>query len=146
MGAAWVSDARVIPLLISPIDYKSVGVVVETKQMEKVDDNGMDNVFDAVKDIIPNVKSDVDISIWGSKKRKFLKELKEILKEKIFPKAYSQKEMEEKVKELEQLQESYDSLLEEKDKLIDEIDELKRCKDKEAIKEIESEIANDVTR
>ena len=36
MGAAWLSNALVVPLIVEPINYKTVGVIHEPTQIEKL--------------------------------------------------------------------------------------------------------------
>ena len=76
MGAAWASDALVIPLTLPPTTFESVGVLAQVKQVE---DLSQSKALDKLKDKLvtelglnPNrIKSDR----WTEKKESFLTQL-----------------------------------------------------------------------
>lgn len=71
MGAAWVSDAKVIPMIIEPITYKTVGVIQEPNQIEKLTD---EKSLDRIKDFIQEELEIYNTSNerWTAKKKEFL--------------------------------------------------------------------------
>ena len=57
MGAAWILDKKVIPLLLDPIDYKTVGFIHNTTQLLKIDK----------RDDLLKLKDDLDIFLKKKK-------------------------------------------------------------------------------
>ena len=139
MGAAYVSDAAVIPLILGDITYKSVGVIVEPKQIEKLDEDGLNHLCEKLKEIFPKKANSFNVSVWDSKKRKFLEEMRNFIAKKPFPPIYSQEEIKEEILKRDTLQADFDTLLEEKEKLSREIEHLKQCKDAKEVAEVEKE-------
>lgn len=134
MGAAWMSDKKVIPLIIEPIGYKSVGVVVEPKQISKLNsEDDIDKIHTSLKEILTN-KDSIEINRWNVKKRKFLQELTKELDSNPFPLILSYDEVQHKIAELATLKTNYDNLLDENIKLTDQINELEGLKDTVEVK------------
>lgn len=140
MGAAWITDAVVIPLIIGEITYQSAGVIAEPKQIEKLDEYGLSRLCETIKENFPNLK--FNVSVWESKRRKFIKELSEYLELNPFPKAYSQNEIRKEIEKLARLQADFDKLLDENVRLSEEIEKLKKCKDAGEVYLIEKEYKN----
>lgn len=137
MGAAWITEAKVIPLIVGDVTYRSAGVIVEPTQIEKLDDRGLDKLCEEIKTTFPEIASKVDIPIWNSKKRKFLRVMDDCIKKNPFHKAYSQNEIIKLVKELHDTQEKMDELLEKNELLVNEIEEIKKCKNLEEVINVE---------
>lgn len=74
MGAAWISDAKVIPLIIEPITYKTVGIIQEPNQIEKLlDELSLDRIKDIIQEKLHIDNSQLKSDRWTAKKREFLK-------------------------------------------------------------------------
>jgi hypothetical protein len=74
MGAAWLQETRIIPLIDKRMAGTKVGVVLEPKQYLALNDS---DKLDDLHDIIPK---DLDIpktaaTFWNSGKKKFMKVL-----------------------------------------------------------------------
>ena len=85
MGAAWVLSSKVIPLIVDPINYESVGVIMNVRQIEKLHE---EKSLDRIKDIVQNKLNIPSESIksdrWTAKKQEFLFKLRDHLKEHQF--------------------------------------------------------------
>ncbi|GAA3732908.1 hypothetical protein GCM10022422_14380 [Flavobacterium ginsengisoli] len=137
MGAAWVTSAKVIPLIIEPINYKTVGVIQQPIQIEKLlDEKSLDRIRDILQESleIPNnlIKSDR----WTAKKKEFILKTKAYLKNNPFNKPLDREEFEELILEKNDLETTLTNLIEEKIKLENLIEDLKKAKDKSEVKEI----------
>ncbi len=77
MGAAWITNAKVIPLIIDPISYKTVGVIQEPTQIEKLlDEKSLDRIKDIVQEKLNIVSSQIKSDRWTAKKGEFLLRVK----------------------------------------------------------------------
>lgn len=73
MGAAWVLSGETIPLIVEPIDYASVGVLQQVKQIEKLrDEKSLDRVKDIVQEILKIAPEEIKSDRWTAKKHEFL--------------------------------------------------------------------------
>ena len=142
MGAAWITDAIVIPLIMGEITYQSAGVIAEPRQIEKLDEYGLSHLCETIKETFPNLMEKFNLSVWESKRRKFIKELSEYLESNPFPRVYSQNEIGKEIEKLSRLQTDFDKLLDENGRLSEEIEKLKDCKDAKEVYLIEQEYKN----
>lgn len=80
MGAAWVSDAKVIPMIIEPITYKTVGVIQEPNQIEKLNDElSLDRIKDVIQEELQIDNSKLSNERWTTKKKEFLERVNHYL-------------------------------------------------------------------
>lgn len=80
MGAAWVSDAKVIPLIIDPITYKTVGIIQETNQIEKLlDEMSLDRIKDVIQEELHIDNLQLRSDRWTAKKKEFLERVNHYL-------------------------------------------------------------------
>lgn len=85
MGAAWVSDAKVIPLIIDPITYKTVGIIQEPNQIEKLlDEMSLDRIKDVIQEELHIDNSQLRSDRWTAKKREFLDRVNHYLETNTF--------------------------------------------------------------
>lgn len=76
MGAAWVLSGRTIPLLIEPVNYKSVGILQEVVQQENLqDEKSLDRIKDILQDCLGIQVADIKSDRWTAKKKEFLEKL-----------------------------------------------------------------------
>lgn len=136
MGAAWVTDAKVIPMLMGDILYQKVGVVIEPKQMEKLNNEGLSHLQEGMVEAFPDIQSKFRLSSWESEKRDFLEHFSSYVHKHPFLEIYSQEEMKDKLKELHDLQKKQDRWNEEKRRLLKQIEELKKCKDAQDVEQV----------
>ena len=137
MGAAWVSSATVIPLIVDPINYLTVGVIQQPKQVEKLlDESSLDRVKDIIQEELripaKNIKSDR----WTKKKIKFITEVKNHIKGKPFSAPLVREEYEILLDKNIAINELYQDTITENQKLKEIIEELKKVKDHKAIIQI----------
>jgi TIR domain. len=71
MGAAWVLNSHVIPTIIDPIDYKSVGTIMEPLHISKLNDS---TFLDELSQIIFKAldKNEFDVVSWNKHKQEFI--------------------------------------------------------------------------
>ena len=76
MGAAWVLSGETIPLIVEPVDYVSVGVLQQVKQIERLqDEKSLDRVRDRVQDVLKISAGEIKSDRWTAKKHEFLDKL-----------------------------------------------------------------------
>jgi hypothetical protein len=143
MGAGWVASAKVIPLIIEPINYKTVGVIQEPIQIDKLlDEKSLDRIKDILQESleIPNclIKSDR----WTTKKKEFVLKTKAYLKANPFKKPLDREEFDYLIEEKNELETTLTKLIEEKTGLEKLIEDLKKAKDKSEVKVIVKQYSN----
>ena len=86
MGAAWMmDDALVLPYIIEPINYKSVGVIQEPIQIGKLlTEGGLDNIRDFIEEYGIN-HGKIDSERWTVKKHKFITDIQTHISANPFP-------------------------------------------------------------
>ena len=94
MGAAWASGKKVIPLIVEPINYKSVGVLMEPLQIPRISDaTALSKLKDDITQELGITSTKTDL--WDTAKAGFLSELAVKLADIKFPKSLSEKEIEQ---------------------------------------------------
>lgn len=137
MGAAWMTDAIVLPLIIDPINYKTVGVIQEPNQIEKLlDEKSLDRIRDIVQEELEIKTSLIKSDRWTAKKKEFLLRVKKHLLANPFETPMDRATFKELEKDKVDLEGTINNLIEEKAELESIIEELKKAKDKEAVKTI----------
>jgi hypothetical protein len=137
MGAAWVLSGKTLPVIVEPINYKSVGVIQQPKQIEKLLDEGS---LDRIKDIVQReleipvekIKSDR----WTQKKKEFIAKLKKHVEANPFPIAIERSEFDSLNAQVKDMNSTIDNMIIEKMELEQLVGELKAAKDKDAVKAI----------
>lgn len=77
MGAAWVLSGRTIPLIVEPVNYESVGLLQEVKQVEKIQDGGsLDRIKDILQEDLGIPHQEIPSDWWSTKKDRFLEKIK----------------------------------------------------------------------
>ncbi|HLP50489.1 MAG TPA: toll/interleukin-1 receptor domain-containing protein [Chitinophagales bacterium] len=136
MGAAWLSNAKVLPLIVDPITYKTVGVIPEPKQIEKLlDESSLDHIKDEL-DELGLITTKVNSARWTLKKKEFLSKCKEHLGDNPFPKAMDRITFEGYLKKNEDLDAAIEELIKENKNLKELNQELSKAKDKKEVAEI----------
>lgn len=137
MGAAWVLSSRVLPLIIEPINFKTVGIIQEPKQIEKLfDESSLDRIKDIIQEEFEIPPNEIKSDRWTAKKKEFLIKCKKHLKENPFDKAFDKSEFQELQKENKALEATVESLIEEKQENLQLIEALQQAKDKDEVREI----------
>jgi hypothetical protein len=80
MGAAWVLSGKTIPLIVEPVDYVSVGILQQVKQIEKLrEEKSLDRVKDAIQSELNIPAGELKSDRWTAKKAAFLIKLEKHL-------------------------------------------------------------------
>ncbi|WAC01585.1 TIR domain-containing protein [Lacinutrix neustonica] len=137
MGAGWVASAEVIPLILEPINYKTVGVIQEPIQIEKLlDEKSLDRIKDILQETLDIPISEIKSDRWTTKKKEFVLKTKKYLKENPFPNPLDREVYDELIQENDELETTLTKLIEEKSELEDLVEELKKAKDKSEVSTI----------
>lgn len=131
MGAAWVTSATVLPLIIDPINYKTVGVIQEPNQIEKLlDEKSLDRIKDVVQEKLEIPSALIKSDRWTAKKKEFILRVKKYISTTPFEVPINRDTFNELIKEKADLESTVNNLIEEKAKLESLISDLKKAKDK----------------
>lgn len=80
MGAAWVLSEKPISLIVDPVDYDSVGILQQVKQVERLqDEKSLDRVKDVIQSELNIPTEDIKSDRWTAKKSAFLVKLDKYL-------------------------------------------------------------------
>ncbi len=138
MGAAWVSSANVIPLILDPINYDTVGIIQQPKQIEKLlDEASLDRIKDVVQDELSIPPKEIKSDRWSAKKKEFLLKVKKHIAENPFHLPLDRVAFNKLQKENAELSKDIAVIVEEKAKLEKLCSDLKKIKDREQIKAVE---------
>lgn len=137
MGAAWVTSATVLPLIVEPINYKTVGVIQEPNQIEKLlDEKSLDRIKDKVQEKLEISPALVKSDRWTVKKKEFLIRVKKYLEFHPFQVPMDREVFDRILQEKFDLEITITSLIHEKSKLEDLIRKLKAAKNQIEVSEI----------
>jgi hypothetical protein len=135
MGAAWVTSATVLPLIIDPINYKTVGVIQEPNQIEKLlDEKSLDRIKDEVQEKLDIPPALIKSDRWTVKKTEFLIRVKKYLAANPFEIPMDRDAFNELIKAKADLEKTVNNLIEEKAELEILVKDLEKAKDKEEVK------------
>jgi len=111
MGAAWVLSGRTIPLFVEPINYDSVGLLQEVKQVEKLqDEKSLDRIKDILQEDLEIPAIEIRSDRWTAKKKEFLEKLNKHLKSNPFGIPVTKEQVEHLNDEVENLSKENESL------------------------------------
>src|SRR4030042_3049687 len=137
MGAAWALCDNVIPLIVEPINYESVGVLMEVREIEKIADEGsLDRVKDKIQAILKIPFEQIKSDRWTAKKKEFLIRLGEYIEKNPFPHPVSESEVNKLLKINVDLNIAFKEIVNENEKLKNVIEDLKKLKDARAVETI----------
>jgi hypothetical protein len=138
MGAAWVTSKNVFPLMIEPINYSTVGIIQQPKQIERLlDETSLDRIRDSIQEELDIPAKLIKSDRWTTKKSEFIYKIANYLEDKSFEKPIDRKTFNEILEKNSNLESSIKNLIKEKGQLEKMISELKLAKDKSDIKKIE---------
>lgn len=121
MGAAWVSDGVTLPLFVEPINYRSVGILQEVKQVEKLlDGSSLDRIKDELQRILEIPDGQIKSDRWSEKRDNFLKEVNEYIKSHPFQNPITKEQVEYLGNQVEHLKSENNSLKEKVNELANE--------------------------
>jgi hypothetical protein len=143
MGAAWVSSGKTISLFVEPINYNSVGILQEVKQVEKLqDEKSLDRIKDEVQEILKIPSSEMKSDRWTDRKSSFLSKIKNHLSSSPFIASVTRESLENLSRENESLNDEIQALSENNSNLERLCADLKKAKDKEEVVAIENKYLN----
>lgn len=135
MGAAWISGNDVFPLMLGDIG-RNPRAVLSGIQSKVFDKTGLNDLRDQCILKFPNALGNTNR--WDEKKEELLKDLPALIRSLPEPELVSKMELNKLEKELSEqkrIREIFESQISEKDRMISE---LKRLKDQEQVKDVES--------
>lgn len=135
MGAAWVLGKKVVPLIVDPIDYESVGVLMRPKQIGFLNNKGVLNKLH--DDILETFSKTKKTAIWDGHKETFISELEGRLKTTPFEPSRSKKEFDTLQKNFTDMKAALIELTREYQHLEDRFEKLKAAKSPEDVKAAE---------
>lgn len=135
LGASWALSHDIFPLLVPPLTYKDLVAVLENVQAGIIDnESDLNDLRDKINNLLNDNKNST--ARWERKRNQFLSKLKEILPVLPKPSRVDYKKFDE-------LKNKYEDSLDEQERLDSEIERLeeiieglKKCKDREAVKDI----------
>jgi hypothetical protein len=145
MGACWVLNSNIFPVLIEPITYRTVGVLAEVRQIGRLnEETTLDELKDRLITDLPLSTATIISVQWTKKKREFLSRLKRYFEipENAYPTPMTRDQFNRLTAEKEELETTVSGQVEEIDTLKAQIEALKKAKDKKEVAKIEAEFAN----
>lgn len=137
MGAAWAGEARVLPLIIEPVNYKSVGVVNEPKQIEKfLDKESLARIKDILQEHFEIPAKDIKSDRWDVKVTQFIVKAQKYLKDHPYPEPVTRDGFDEARAKVAELEKSLEDIVIELGEQQDLVEKLKAAKDKAEVKAI----------
>lgn len=135
MGAAWAINVKVIPIVVEPLNFDSIGVLYNVKQSLKLTKN---EDLDELKDTLAEfITSNSATSRWNTKKMEAISLIERYLSEKKFKTPLSRSEFNKLEKKLKELNEAFRDVVKEKDQYYNLYNQLKKSKDKDSVKKLE---------
>ncbi len=137
MGAAWITSSKVIPLIVDPINYSTVGIIQQPKQIENLlDESSLDRLKDLIQEEFNIPNKEIRSDRWSTKKIEFLTKVKNHLISNKFKIPMSRDKFEELINKNKELQQTINSLVKDKIQLESMINDLNELKDKNEVKQI----------
>lgn len=137
MGAAWVTSATVLPVIVEPINYNTVGIIQEPNQIEKLlDEKSLDRIKDIIQEKLEIPSALIKSDRWTVKKKEFLIKVKKHLETNPFKVPMDRDVFSKLIEESTDLESTVTNLIGEKAELESLISKLKLAKDKKEVTEI----------
>jgi len=137
MGAGWVTSAKVCPLIIEPINFKTVGVIQEPIQVERLlDESSLDRIRDEVQVLLEISPALIKSDRWTAKKHEFISRVSDYLKVTPFEVPLERDVFVQTLKENESLKDQVHQFNEKISQLESLIEKISTIKDKEEVMSI----------
>lgn len=134
LGAVWLLEKEVLPVIVEPINYSSVGILQEINQIEKLlDEKCLDRIKDIIEDTFGNAIRKTKTDRWTDKKREFITKTKLFTKNHPFEPPVSKDEFEKLSKEYAELNKSYENIVLEKSQLESTVEDLRKTKGNQVV-------------
>ena len=138
LGATWAMSHNIIPFIVPPLKYEDIRGVLTGIQVISIENQDRMNEFFTHITTIMGIKKP-NFARWASKSSKFINKLDIIISSIDFSKQIFPKDHEKIVSRLEQATIYIDELESEIEKTKEINEKLKKCKNAEEVKKIESE-------
>jgi hypothetical protein len=143
MGAAWVLSGKVIPLIVDPINYKTVGILQNINQIENLQDEpGLCRIRDIVRIYLEIPSDDIKSDRWTTQTKKFLNTIKKNIEYHPFQPPLDRKIFDRTISDHKELELTVESLRNELEQLRHHCDQLRKIKDAEEIKVVDEYFEN----
>lgn len=140
MGAIWMTNSKVITLIIEPINYKTVGILLEPTQIEKLlNEESLDRIKDELINILNLPQNTIKSDRWTKKKKEFILNANKHLKENPFKTPIDRTFFESTIEQNQKLTEQIETILKENQLLSQQNEQLKNLKDKEEVTNLNKE-------
>lgn len=137
MGAAWASNIKVIPIIVDPLSFNSIGILYEVKQSLKLtEDSDLDELMETLEEF--NTSSTIT-SRWNAKKKEAISLIKNHISKNPFKTPLTRDELDKLQKELEEIKQAFNEIVEEKNKYYQLYNNLKQTKDLESVQKLEKD-------
>ncbi|MHB1418192.1 MAG: toll/interleukin-1 receptor domain-containing protein [Bacillota bacterium] len=137
MGAAWATNNKILTLFAEPINYDSVGILQETKQLEKLcSETSLDRIKDYLQEEFEIPASSIKSDRWTQKKKEFIFRVTKYIQKNPFPLPLSRDVFDALVQEREETQRAFENTLEEKIILGKLYNDISKEKGPEVVKKI----------
>jgi len=141
MGAAWVLSGLVLPTIVEPITFRTVGVIPEVNQVKKLlDDIHLDDLRDSVQVALSIPAGQIASGRWTQKKKEFINRVKKHLKDNPFPVAIDRTSYENLIRSNKDLNATIENLISDKQQLDQQVKELEKAKDAVEVKAIRKKL------
>ena len=139
MGAAWAIDAMVIPIIVPPINYQTIGVIFDVKQaLLLTKETDLDKLKDLLQDFISTPKKTTPR--WTTKKQEAIAIFNRKLKESPFLTPVSRDILTKLEEEHQEIKQAFDEVVIEKQNLFEYCKQLEEAKDKNDVIAIKQDI------
>ncbi len=137
MGAAWMTSAQVLPLIVEPINYKTVGVIQEPNQVEKLlEEQGLDRIKDIIQEELRIPSTIAKSDRWTNKKKEFISTVNRYLRKNRFQLPLDRVVFNKLQKDNTELSSAIDNLISERSDLENLLNEIVKVKDREAAEKV----------
>lgn len=76
LGATWGMGKKILPIVIPPVDFETVGVLINVRQIVKINsDEGLDRIRDYIVHALGIDANSLITERWTAKKKKFLSDV-----------------------------------------------------------------------
>jgi len=138
MGAAWVTSGVVIPVIVEPIDYSTLGIIQQPTQIEKLlDEKSLDRIKDITQESLSIPPGEIKSDRWTGKKYEFIEKAKKLVASNPFSQQVSREDFEKALQEKSNMEKSLKALITEKGQIEEYLEKVNKTKDAVEIKAIE---------
>jgi hypothetical protein len=134
MGATWILEKNVFPM-VPPNLPRDIGVVMLGKQTSVIDERGLDDLYDQVNKLFPEIKKST--ARWSLKKEEFLAKFRQELENLPKPSMVDQQLLERERERTQEAMSLYSQTQKENNQLREMVKQLEQVKDKEDVERIQ---------